>query len=574
VKNSLKLICGVLLLLLIGVSTLYFMASGFAEQENASHIWRTYPAILLVVGLVLGCISLLMARRGARAVNNELDIARQTASNMAQEAQTAREEAERETDRATKALHATEAILEGVPFGIIIVGRDKRIRRANRTALTMIGIAEEELVGHICYKRMCPADQNRCPVLDLHQELDKSERILVAHDGRQIPILKTVIPMTLDGEEVLLEAFVDITEQKTAAEELQESEAKFRTLYESSSDAVMLLDENGFFDCNDATLGIFGCASHEEFCSKHPADLSPPTQPDGADSMILANQQIATAMKQGSSRFEWIHRRIDGSLFPAEVLLNALQLGGKSVVQAVVRDISERKQADEALRMYAENLVTAEDAQEEQSIKLAGLVADFETARERAEAANTTKSEFLANMSHEIRTPLNGIIGMTNLTLDTGLTDEQREYLGMVKSSADHLLRIVNDILDFSKIEAGQLELESIHFSLRETVESALEPLSLKTREMGLELIPFVDPLVPDGLVGDPLRLRQIIVNLVDNSIKFTEEGEIALRIELEAASESLELHFSVSDTGIGIPEDKQASIFESFTQALSLIHI
>ncbi|MEW5995375.1 MAG: ATP-binding protein, partial [Candidatus Zixiibacteriota bacterium] len=176
--------------------------------------------------------------------------------------------------------------------------------------------------------------------------------------------------------------------------------------------------------------------------------------------------------------------------------------------------------------------------------------------------------EFLARMTHELRTPLSGIIGMSELCLDTELTSEQREYLCAVKSSAEHLLRIVNDILDYSRIESGHLKLESIEFSLRETVESALEPLTFQAREKGLELISFIDPLAPDKIIGDPARLRQIIVNLVGNAVKFTVEGQVIVRVELEAARDKIGFHFSVADTGIGIPAERQQEIFNGFTQA------
>lgn len=266
-------------------------------------------------------------------------------------------------------------------------------------------------------------------------------------------------------------------------------------------------------------------------------------------------------------RFENRYRASDGSY--RCLSWTAVPYVEERVVYAAARDVTDLKAASEQLARYARDLERAREADAEHANRLSLLVGELNLAKARAEEATAAKADFLANMSHEIRTPMTAIIGMADLVAGTKLTSEQREYVTTIGAQANVLLGVINDILDFSKIEARKLALESIPFGLRDTVDDAMRALAIRAQQKGLELACHVRSEVPDRLIGDPGRLKQVLTNLVANAIKFTERGEVLVTVEPASIEYSaVMLQFAVSDTGIGIPKDKRTQIFEAFAQA------
>ena len=335
-----------------------------------------------------------------------------------------------------------------------------------------------------------------------------------------------------------------ISERDVTERRLSEEEERIRLLLESTAEAIYGADMSfACTFCNPAFLRLLGYESREQVLGKNVHELLHHTRPDGspypAEECPLGHALVNGKKLHVHEELFW---RADGSSLAVEIwshpILHEGELRG-CVVTFV--DATERKQAEKDLRR----------------------------AKEEAEAANRAKSEFLANMSHEIRTPMNGILGMTELALETELNPEQREYLEMVKSSGESLLTLLNDILDLSKIEAGKLELENSEFSIEDCIEEALKPLAGIARQKGIELVWDVETGMPAVVRGDATRLRQVLINLAGNALKFTSSGEVAIHAKSSGpAEERFLIHFTVSDTGIGISPENQRKIFEAFSQA------
>ncbi len=349
--------------------------------------------------------------------------------------------------------------------------------------------------------------------------------------------------------------------RRQAEEALVRSEAKYRTLFETADDAILLMREDAFLECNPRALAMFGCERDQLVGAAH-YEFSPPTQPDGRPSREKALEMIRLAYAEGPQSFEWVHCRKDGTPFVAEVSLNRLELGGEVLLQAIVRDVTRRKQAEEQIRRLNEDL---ERQASELERRVAERTAELADALDRAQAADRLKSAFLATMSHELRTPLNSIIGFTGILLQElagPLNEEQRTQLEMVRSSARHLLALINDVLDISKIEAGQMVVMCEPFDLASTLERVASFVRPLAQKKGLALRLEIGEGV--GILrSDPRRVEQVLLNLVHNAIKFTERGGVTVT----AAADEEGVSIAVADTGIGIPEEDLARVFEPFTQ-------
>ena len=368
------------------------------------------------------------------------------------------------------------------------------------------------------------------------QRRQNEEALQTAHDGLEERVEERTHDLTRANEELLKE----VSQRRRVEKALIDSEERYRILFNSIIDPILVYQmpedpsrPGELMDVNDAASRVLGY-SREELLSGRFRLISP------ADEGTMAKVR-ETLQRDGSVLFEIDLLAKDGRLISMELNSFRFELDGRTTSLSVARDITARKAAEYELRR----------------------------AKAAADEASRSKSRFLANMSHEIRTPMNGIIGMTELALETDLSEEQREYLSLARSSARTMMALLNDILDFSKIEAGKLDLETVSFSLRDTVAGCLEAIALDVDDTKVELVMAVDPEIMDTRLGDPVRLQQIVFNLVGNAVKFTSEGEVALSVGRAPGENSEDrLLFSVRDTGVGIAPEVREKIFQAFTQA------
>jgi len=347
-----------------------------------------------------------------------------------------------------------------------------------------------------------------------------------------------------------------------ATESLSESEKKYRELIENANSIILKLDGNGnitFF--NEFARDFFGYKEHEILGRSAIGTIVPTTDSDNNDLSAVVQDICKNPWKYATNENENIKK--NGERVWVSWTNKGIYEDGKLAgVLCIGNDITMFKKAEQELQKYRYEL---EDMVKERTEELA-------VANERLHKMSEYKSEFLAFMSHEIRTPMNAILGMADLLWETDLTEEQRQYVQVFRSSGENLLNLINDILDISKVEAGQLTIEAVDFDLEEALEKLCDIMAIRANAKGIKLACHIAPEVPAHLIGDPLRIRQILINLIGNAIKFTEKGEVAVTVKSEKLEvknkEEITLHFFVSDTGIGIPPEKIVNIFEKFTQA------
>jgi two-component system sensor histidine kinase/response regulator len=472
---------------------------------------------------------------------------------MVQNLERAREEAVRSEEHLRESEERSRLLLDSTAEGIYGNDAEGVIRFVNPAACQMLGFDAAELLGqpaHSTFHHHYPDGRvyprEKCPMwvaVTEGKSAHVEDEYLWRKDGSGLPVEYRATPIFRDNVVVgCVVSFTDITERKASERLLRETEEFFRGVLELAPDGILVVDADGSIRLANAQCeNLFGYTRDELI--GQPVEILVPDAIRPQHPELRASFHRAPTTRAMGAKSELHARRKDGSLFPVDIGLSPLpgRNGANIEVAVSIRDITDRKQAEVELK----------------------------AAKLKAEEATRMKSMFLANMSHEIRTPMNAIIGLSHLALKTPLNAKQRDYISKVHNAGTSLLAVINDILDFSKIEAGKLDIETTEFRLDDVISSVTTVTGQKATEKGLEFLAHVAPGIPQFLLGDPHRLGQILTNLVNNSIKFTEHGEIVVSAAmLEQTGEKCQLKFSVKDTGIGMSKEQAAKLFQPFSQA------
>ena len=462
-----------------------------------------------------------------------------------------------------------KALVNNTSELLTVISEEGRYLFAGPSAKSILGFDPNEMIGMNALEMVHPDDSDRLQnILATFREqttIYVPDFRLRKSNGEWI-WLETLATNLLENEDIraIVSTSRDITERKAKDIEIQKNELKYRSLFENNPDLVYYQDKDGYIqDVNDVHKSIFN-NNREDIIGKHYSAFVHPA------TLELSEKYLEQALNGKPGKFEQtlfvpsigITYYIDVSKIP--VIVNGEVIG----VHTVAKDITAEKQAQKIIQNQAKDLQILNDELKVQATNLEILNKRLKEEREKADQANIAKSTFLATMSHEIRTPMNGVLGMSSLLCATPLTAEQREYADVIKTSGEALLTVINDILDFSKIESGNIAIDPQNFNLRKCVEEVLDLFAARTAELKIDLIYDIHPSVPEQLVADNLRLRQVLLNLVGNAIKFTTQGEVFVGVTLKKQQDNeIELQFEVRDTGIGIPEDKISRLFRAFSQ-------